>query len=216
MPPNFYYDQQDWIEARQRGKLWTWSSVRPHCICGLSVGSPMNHLMALALYATISRELDLPLRFPGLPGAFRAVYQFTDARLLARAMVWASTSPACANQAINITNGEYDRWENIWPSIAACFGLVPGGVQTISLARYMADKEPLWARIREKHSLKSYRLQDLVNWEFADWSYSNAFDQMSSVGKARGFGWHETLDAETMFGRLFKRLIDERIIPGQQ
>ena len=31
---------------------------RPHCICGLSVGSPMNHLMALSLYAANEGHLD--------------------------------------------------------------------------------------------------------------------------------------------------------------
>ncbi|MBK8007896.1 MAG: SDR family oxidoreductase [Rhizobiales bacterium] len=90
MPPNFYYDQQDWIEAYQKGKQWNWSSWRPHGFCGTSVGSAMNQLTGLAIYATISRELGLPLRFPGSPAAFKAVYQFTDASLLARALLWGS------------------------------------------------------------------------------------------------------------------------------
>lgn len=213
MPPNFYYNQQDWIEARQRSKGWNWSSLRPHGFCGISIGSPMNHLLGLALYASISRELGLPLRFPGSPGAFRAIYQFTDAALLARAMVWASTTTACANQAFNMTNGEYERWENIWPSIARLFGMQPADVQTISLARFMADKEPLWARMQEKYGLQKYPLGELVNWQFIDWSYSNGFDQMSSLGKARKAGWSETLDAETMFTRLITQLSDQRIIP---
>src|SRR5690606_25338283 len=38
MPPNFYYDQQDFIVDRQRGKNWTWSAVRPHTICGFALG----------------------------------------------------------------------------------------------------------------------------------------------------------------------------------
>jgi len=213
LPPNFYYDQQDWLEARQRGKRWTWSALRPHCICGPSVGSPMNHLLALSLYASISSEYGLPLRFPGTPGAFRAIYQFTDARLLARAMLWAATTAECANQAFNITNGEFERWENIWPRLAKCFGMEPGPVQTISLTRIMADKEPLWAAMRRKHGLREYALSQLVSWEFADWSYSNAFDQMSSLAKARRAGWHETLAAETMFAEMIQRLVADRIIP---
>ncbi|MDO8595950.1 MAG: SDR family oxidoreductase [Sulfuricaulis sp.] len=213
MPPNFYYDQQDWIVAHQRGKPWSWSSWRPHGLCGISVGSAMNQLTALAVYATITRELNLPLRFPGTPGAFKAVYQFTDASLLARALLWAADSPACANEAFNLTNGEFERWEHIWPAIAECFGLRAGPVQTISLARFMADKEPLWTRIRERQGLKPYALRELVNWEFTDWVYSSTFDQMSSLGKVRRAGWNEVLDAETMFRRLFGRLRSERIIP---
>ena len=213
LPPNFYYDQQDWLEVRQRGKRWSWSSLRPHCICGLSIGSPMNHLLALAVYATVSRELGLPLRFPGTPGAFHAVYQYTDARLLARAMIWAATTPACANEAFNITNGEYERWENIWPHLAKCFGMEAGPVQTISLTRMMADKESLWAAMCSKYGLRRYRLSQLVSWEFADWSYSNAFDQMSSLSKARRAGWHDTLAAETMFTDMIQRLAVDRVIP---
>ena len=214
MPPNFYYDQQDWLEERQRGRKWTWSALRPHCICGFSVGSPMNHLMALSLYASVSRELGLPLRFPGSAGAFSALYQFTDAQLLARAMVWAATTQACENQAFNITNGDPDRWENIWPSLATAFGMTAGRVQSISLARMMADKEPLWAKMRERHNLRDYPLAKLVSWEFADWSYSNSFDQISSLAKARRAGWGEVLDAETMFRDLARRLVAERVIPS--
>ncbi len=213
MPPNFYYDQQDWLEARQRGKKWTWSTLRPHCICGFSVGSPMNHLMALSLYATMSRELGLPLRFPGSPQAFAALYQFTDARLLARAMEWAATTQACENQAFNMTNGEPDRWKNLWPDIARYFGMEPGEVQQISLVKTMADKEPLWARMREKYALKPYALEQLVSWTFADWAYSTPYDQVSSIGKARRAGWTEALDASAMFRDLIGGLVQERVIP---
>ncbi|MBF6570123.1 MAG: SDR family oxidoreductase [Candidatus Binataceae bacterium] len=213
MPPNFYYDQQDWIEGFQSGKRWTWSSWRPHGLCGLSIGSAMNQLNALALYATISRELGRPLRFPGSAGAFRAVYQFTDASVLARAALWASGEAACANQAFNITNGDYDRWENIWPDLAREFKMDPGPVQTLSLARFMADKEPLWARIRERNGLRPYRLRELVNWEFADWVYSSSFDQMSSLAKIRQAGWNEVLTPLQMFRRLFARMREERIVP---
>lgn len=213
MPPNFYYDQQDWLAGHQRGKAWSWSSWRPHGLCGASVGSAMNQLTALAIYATISRELGLPLRFPGKPEAFKAIYQFTDARLLAQALVWGSDNSACANEAFNITNGEFERWEHIWPGIADCFGIHPGPVQTISLARFMADKEPLWSLLREKHNLRPYRLQQLVNWEFADWVYWATFDQMSSLGKIRRAGWNQTLDGEVMFRRLFGQLRSDRIIP---
>src|SRR5690606_37252921 len=40
VPPNFYYDLQDWISARQQGKRWTWSAPRPHAVIGFAVGNP--------------------------------------------------------------------------------------------------------------------------------------------------------------------------------
>ncbi|MDP6954049.1 MAG: SDR family oxidoreductase, partial [Alphaproteobacteria bacterium] len=106
MPPNFYYDQQDWLAARQAESSWTWSALRPHAICGFALGNPMNLTMAIAVYAEISKELDLPLRFPGKPRAYETLYQASDSTLLAKAMVWAATTPAAANQAFNMTNGD--------------------------------------------------------------------------------------------------------------
>jgi hypothetical protein len=64
MPPNFYYDQQDLVAARQRGKTWTWSTARPHAICGFATGNPMNLVMVLAVYATISKALGIPPSTP--------------------------------------------------------------------------------------------------------------------------------------------------------
>lgn len=213
MPPNFYYDQQDWVSSHQQGKAWTWNSYRPHGLCGISAGSAMNQLLALAVYAVISKELGLPLRFPGKPGAFSAVYQFTDASLLARAMEWCANEPNCQNQAFNITNGDVDRWSNIWPAIAECFDMAAGPVQTISLATFMADKQPVWDRIVEKHGLVPHSLDHLVNWAFADWVYAAEFDQISSLDKIRQKGWHESLRAETMFSDLMQKLRNERLIP---
>ena len=213
MPPNFYYDQQDWLQTRQRGKRWSWSALRPHCVCGYSIGSPMNHLMALSLYAVISRELGLPLRFPGDPRAFNALYQFTDARLLARAMEWAATTQACENQAFNMTNGEPDRWSNIWPEIARCLGMQAGDVQQIDLQRMMADKEGLWTRIRTKHVLREHSLEQLVDWRFANWAYSAPYDQFSSLARARRAGWNEVVDSAAMFRELLHDLVEIRAIP---
>ncbi len=53
MPPNFYYDQQDFLEQFQKGKRWTWSVGRPHAVCGFSTGGPMNLTLAIAVYANI-------------------------------------------------------------------------------------------------------------------------------------------------------------------
>jgi nucleoside-diphosphate-sugar epimerase len=112
MPPNFYYDQQDFLEEFQKGKRWTWSVGRPHAVCGFSTGGPMNLTLAIAVYANICKALGLPLSFPGKSGAYTALYQCTDAALLAKAVEWMATDPKCANQAFNITNGDLIRWQN--------------------------------------------------------------------------------------------------------
>jgi nucleoside-diphosphate-sugar epimerase len=36
MPPNYYFDQIDWLTAYQRGKGWDWVELRPQTLCGFS------------------------------------------------------------------------------------------------------------------------------------------------------------------------------------
>ena len=78
MPPNYYFDQIDWLTAYQRGQKWDWVELRPQTLCGFSPGSPMSILPAIAVYAAISKELGWPLRFPGKPGAYDTIYQVTE------------------------------------------------------------------------------------------------------------------------------------------
>jgi len=63
MPPNFYYDQQDFLEKFQKGRNWTWSFGRPHAACGVSTGGPINLTLAIAVCANICKALGLPLSF---------------------------------------------------------------------------------------------------------------------------------------------------------
>lgn len=213
MPPNFYYDQHDWIVARQRGKAWTWSTCRPHAICGFSVGSPMNLTLVIAVYAAISKELGLPLYFPGTPGNFRALYQCSDAMHLAKAMVWMSTAPDCRNQSFNITNGDVFRWQNLWPRAAQFFDMEVGPVRTVKLAQFMADKGPVWDRIVQKYSLQLHRFEQIAAWPFGDFVFTPDYDIISDMGKARRHGFGDAVDSEDMFLRLWQELRDAKIIP---
>jgi nucleoside-diphosphate-sugar epimerase len=83
----------------------------------------MNLGMSIAVYATISKELGLPLRFPGTEEAYRALYQLTSAEILAKATAWAGQSEAARNEIFNITNGDYFRWQHMWPRIAKMFDM---------------------------------------------------------------------------------------------
>jgi hypothetical protein len=93
MPPEFNMDQQAFLQSQQQGKSWTWSALRPSVVIGVATGNPMNLAMVIGLYASMSKELGLPLRFPGKPGAYDTLLEMTDAGLLARATVWAATNP---------------------------------------------------------------------------------------------------------------------------
>jgi len=213
MPPNFYYDQTDWLAARQKGKRWTWSGLMPHGVWGFSVGSEMNLLNSIAVFATISKHVGVPLRFPGNPALYDAVYQIADVALMARAMVWAATTPAAANDFYNFTNGDFTRWRYLWPRIAEFFDIEVGPVQHLRLQSVMADKEPLWAEICEQYQLRRYKIADLATWRFLDYALGNGFDQMSSLTKIRQAGWHEVFDTEETITQQLQRLRRDRIIP---
>lgn len=214
MSPNFYYNQHDWIVERQKGKQWTWSSARPHAVCGFATGNPMNLVMAIAVYATVSKALGLPLKFPGTEASWRALYQCSDADLLAEGLVWMVSEPRCANQAFNMTNGDLIRWQNVWPRIAAHFGMETGDCQHIRLAEMMRDKGPLWDRIARDHDLVRTPYEDLVRWNYADYVFSTGFDVISSMIKARSYGFDRFVDTEAMLLRLFDDFAANRIIPA--
>ena len=213
IPPNFYYDQQDWLAVRQVGRRWTWSGLRPHGVWGFSVASPMNLATALAVYATVSRHLGGALKWPGSPGLFDRVSQLCDVDILARAMVWAATAPTAANEAFNISNGDYMRWRHIWPRLADFFDMDMADPQPVKLASVMADKEPVWADIVEAHQLRKYNIADLTTWQFADYVFANDCDQMSDMNKARAAGFYDFLDTELTVTNQLARMRRDRIIP---
>jgi nucleoside-diphosphate-sugar epimerase len=213
MPPEFNVDQQQFLEERQRGSNWTWSALRPSVVCGFALGNPMNLVMTIAIYAAMSRELGIPLRFPGKPGAYDTLLEMTDAGLLARATLWAATDPRCANQAFNIANGDLFRWNTMWPAIARAFDIDVAPPLPVSLDDVMADKEPLWNAMVAKHHLQQHRYADVASWRFADAVFGWNYDFFADGTKARRFGFHDYVETEAMFLDLFADLRRRRIVP---
>lgn len=163
-PPNFYYDQEDFLREFQRGKNWTWSGVRPAAVCGIAVGNPMNLVSVIAVYASMCRELGVPMRFPGTEAAFHALFQVTDAELLAKAATWIAQRSENA-EVYNVPNGDLFRWESVWRRFANHFGLEVESSREIRLVDFMADKEQVWASIAQRHRLRNYRFREIASWE---------------------------------------------------
>ena len=212
MPPNFYYDQEGLLRARGAGR-WSFTALRPEAVCGYAVGNPMNLAMVIAVYAALSRELGLPLRFPGTEAAYRALYQVTSADVLAEATDWAGRSDAARDGIFNITNGDQFRWQHMWPRIADMFGMACVDPVPTPLASTMADKAPLWARMVETHGLQPIPYDALVSWAFGDFIFNSGFDNVSSTIKARRAGFAACIDTEDMFRALFDRLRRDKVIP---
>jgi len=213
MPPEFNVDQQQFLERRQVGAAWSWSALRPSVVAGIGLGNPMNLAMVIAVYASMSKELGIPLRFPGKPGAYTSLIEMTDADLLAKATVWAATTEHARNEAFNITNGDVFRWSSMWPKIAVFFDLDVAPPLEMSLAEVMADKEALWNAVVERHGLAPTRYAEVSSWAFGDFVFAWDYDVIADTSKSRRAGFHEYVDTEAMFLRIFQDLRDQRLIP---
>jgi nucleoside-diphosphate-sugar epimerase len=213
MPPEFNVDQQQFLERRQAGATWSWSALRPSVVAGVGLGSPMNLAMVIAVYASMSKELGIPLRFPGKPGAYTSLIEMTDADLLSKATVWAATTPDARNEAYNVTNGDMFRWSSMWPKLAAFFELDVAPPLQMNLAEVMADKEPLWNSMVARHGLVPTTYSDVSSWMFGDFVFAWDYDVIADTSKARRGGFHEYVETEAMFLRIFQDLRDRRLIP---
>ena len=214
MSPNYYYDQEDLLRSHQLGKAWKFTVIRPGgAICGISLGSAMNLISVLGVYATICREMGLPFRFPGPESVYGAMYQVTSAELLADAAVWAGKADAAKNQIFNVTNGDTMRWKHMWPRIAKMFDLEVADPVPFSLTTYMADKGPLWDSIVAKHGLRTTPYDEMVTWGYGDFAFRQNCDNVSSTIKVRQAGFHDCIDSETMFSDYFNKMRRLKMLP---
>jgi len=216
---NFYWLQEDYLRARQTGQPWHWTILRPQVIFGESLGSHMNVIPAIGVYAALLKEAGRPLSFPGGPSWVR---EAVDADLLARACEWAATSPACANETFNINNGDVFEWRQVWPAIAETLGMDVGPDEPLSLAQTMPPREPEWQAIVRRHGLRSpERLDDFVGQGFvyADLQFAYGAKRtppttLVSTIKARQAGFHDCMDTEDMFRKWFRRFQELRWLPS--
>jgi nucleoside-diphosphate-sugar epimerase len=212
---NFYWEQEDYLRPLARSAGFSFSIMRPQVVCGTAIGSPMNMIAAIGVYASIQRARGEPLRFPG--GAPN-VTQATDARLLARSILWAATAPGCRNETFNIANGDVLIWHTSWPTIARTFGLPLAEPRPERLAESMPRYAGLWRELVQQHNLAPYTMEQLIgsSWQFADavFGYGGSPpNTIVSTVKASQFGFTETIDTNRMFEVQLKRLQALRILP---
>ncbi len=109
----------------------------------------MSLLSAISVYAWISKELGLPLVYPGKGGP--AAIELTDVRILASGIAWAGRTPAASDRAFNITNGDVIIWEHVWPEVAKRFRMAVGTSHPMTLATVMPSKKKLWTAMQLKY-----------------------------------------------------------------
>jgi nucleoside-diphosphate-sugar epimerase len=212
---NFYYAQEDEVFAAAARDSYGWSIHRPHTIIGYAVGNAMNMGITLAVYATICKELGWPMLFPGSSVQWNSLTDMTDARLLAKHLVWAATTPAAHNQAFNVVNGDVFRWSWMWKRIAAWFGIEAGELQGegIPLEKQLADAAPLWKQIAEKYSLAEADLNVLASAWHTDADLGRPIEVVTDMSKSRKLGFTTYQPTDESFFELFERLREDRLIP---
>jgi nucleoside-diphosphate-sugar epimerase len=215
--PNFYWAQESFLRALQRGKDWHWSILRPVLIVGETIGGAMDLIPALGVYAAVLREQGRALDYPG--GAAR-VSQAVDVDLLARAIAWAGEAEASRNEAFNVTNGDVFTWENVWPAIAEALDMKPGVAAPLSLAKTYPQWIAPWDAIRRKYDLIAPGLEALVGLSFQYADYSMRYGQTESgppsivsTVKINKAGFTEMMDTEDMFRKWFRQARSSRLLP---
>jgi nucleoside-diphosphate-sugar epimerase len=213
--PNFYYVQEDILFEFAARHGWTWSVHRPHTVIGWAIGNAMNMGVTLAVYGTICRETGRPFMFPGSPEQYGAVTDVTDSRILASQLEWAATTPAAANQALNIVNGDQFRWRRMWGVLADALGVEPADYpgQPTPLVDQMRDIGPVWDAIVARHGLLPHPVEVLASWWHSDADLGRTIETFTDMSKSRRLGFLEYQETSRSFLDLFERLRAERVIP---
>ncbi len=186
--PNFYYTQEDEVFAAAAREGVRWSVHLPHTIVGYAVGNAMNMGVTLAVYATICRETKRPFAFPGSATQWNSLTDMTDARLLARHLEWAATTPAASDQAFNVVNGDVFRWSWMWGDLARWFGLeaAPFPGQGVPLETQLSDAGPVWERIARKYGLAEPNLDVLASAWHTDADLGRPIEIVTDMSKSGG------------------------------
>jgi nucleoside-diphosphate-sugar epimerase len=213
MPPNIYLSQRAQLRARASKASWDNVALIPDVVVGDIFGHPMNIALVVGVFAELSRELGIPMRFPGTDKAYQQLVQFTDAGLLARASAWAATEEKASGEAFNITNGDVFRWERMWEDIARHLGLDVAPPVPLKLAQQMADKGPVWKRIAERHGLVQPDQSKLVGWPFGDFIFHTESDVISNVNKIYEFGFKERMDSTKSLIAAIDSLKRQKVLP---
>ncbi|OBT46792.1 hypothetical protein VE00_01989 [Pseudogymnoascus sp. WSF 3629] len=120
-PPNFYYNQQEILKKQAADGGWEWVVTYPNDVIGMARGNFMNLSTSLGIYATINKEINQELPFPGGENFYTRFDTFTSSKLHAKFALWAILAPKAANRAFNVVNGDVQSWQNLWPKLAARF-----------------------------------------------------------------------------------------------
>lgn len=213
--PNFYYAQEDEVYVASERDGFSWSIHRPHTVISYTVGNAMNLGTTLAIYASICKETGRKFIWPGSSAQWNGISDVTDARILAKQLVWASTTEEAKNTAFNITNGDVFRWKWLWYRLADYFGVEAVGFEKEikPLEKEMQNDQEIWSKIVHKYNLKEENIERLSSAWHTDLDLGRPLEVMTDMNNSRKAGFREFQNTEDSFFDLFKKLKEENIIP---
>ncbi|CAG9946906.1 unnamed protein product [Clonostachys rosea f. rosea IK726] len=224
---NFYYDQEDFMFDLASKRNWTWNIIRPDAIIGFTPsGNGMSMALTLAIYLLCCRETGEAPIFPGNKLFFQTADDCSYAPSIADMSVWASTHEHTSNEAFNHTNGDVFLWKYFWPQLGQYFGMdIPEQTEwaalgdneqlanNFSMRDWAKDKKPVWERVVAKYG-GSPQAFDWGTWDFVEWGLGKAWSTISSVGKARKFGWQRSDDSFEIYVQTFRAFENAGVLPS--
>ncbi|KAI0160597.1 isoprenoid synthase domain-containing protein [Xylariaceae sp. FL1272] len=180
---NFYYAQEDILADYCRAVGAKWSVSRPSYIIGAVRDGLLNHLLGVAIYATVQAHLKQPIAYPGDYRAWSREQVQSTGLLNAYFGEWLVLEERAENEAFNIHDGLSFTWERLWAYLGLWYQVdanppeadeskyrlmqMPGsqtprghGPQatlnsTFSLLEWShkPEVERAWAQLKQKHNL---------------------------------------------------------------
>lgn len=186
----------------------------------------MNEAISLAQYFLICRELG---ESPKWPGNLRNYHRTEDqcySPSIADLTVWASTHDNCQDEAFNHTNGDVIVFKFLWAHLAKYFKVEapqpPSTLEgendgpTINLVEWASDKKGVWETIVAKYggSVECFQPESFA---LLDWGLNPSGKLtapfMSTVHKARKFGWNRIDNTYEAYYRTFRSYENAGILP---
>lgn len=186
----------------------------------------MSLALTLAIYMLCCREMGVPPVFPGNKFFYtRCVEDCSYAPSIADLSVWATTDEHTKNEDFVHQNGDVFVWKQLWTKLGRHFNIeVPeftewaaeGDQERMAnnflMTEWCKDKEAVWERVVAKHGgqLEAF---GWGTWDFFDWAIGKAWCTISTVSKARKFGWKRYDDTYDTFIETFHVLENAGILP---
>ncbi|KAF3794052.1 Iridoid synthase [Nymphaea thermarum] len=225
-PIYFYHTLEEVARKRLSGKVG-WSVHRPGLLMGNSLRTKLNVMGSLCVYGSQAMLGGGLLGRVGRQNGGRAAdLAATAGRKLQQREDPDRGSEEGAlvlmdGEAFNVVNGSPFTWKEVWPALAAKFGLAaPAGrgddpffSEEFSYVKAMGDKGVVWEEIVQKNGLLRTRMEELANWWFLDSLFRMPFKLLVSREKSDRLGFTSTCNTLTSILYWVDCIKDDKVVP---